>query len=112
LPYREGDVTITARRRKSRSSAKPPPRVLSVYAGRDRLGAIVETADECSAVGPTGKRLGIFKTRVLALTAIHTAADAAARKRAATQRVRQAAARHSDQIGTFGKAPAGDGPRQ
>jgi hypothetical protein len=85
LSYREVDVTITARRRKPRSPAKPPPRVLSVYAGRERLGGIIET-DECRAFGPTGKKLGTFETRALALAAIDalpTAPEVAPRPRRA-----------------------------
>jgi hypothetical protein len=63
-----------AHRRKPRSSATSQRRVLSVYAGRDRLGSILETADDCCAIGPTGKKLGTFKTRDLALAAIHATA--------------------------------------
>jgi hypothetical protein len=50
--------------------AAPRCRKLAVYAGRDRLGAIVETPDECRAFGPAGKKLGTFKTRNLAMAAI------------------------------------------
>jgi hypothetical protein len=39
-------VTITARHRKSRSSTKARPRVLSVYDGRTAMGAVIEHAPE------------------------------------------------------------------
>jgi hypothetical protein len=62
------------------SKHKPAPRTLALYAGRERLGAIVETADECRAIGPTGKQLGTFKTRALALAAIDAVAARACRR--------------------------------
>jgi hypothetical protein len=46
LSFREVDVTITARHRKSRSSAKARPRALSVYDGRIAIGVVIEHAPE------------------------------------------------------------------
>jgi hypothetical protein len=62
---------------KTSASKAAQVRKLAVYSGRDRLGAIVQNPDDWSAFGPTGKKLGTFATRELALAAID--ADVAAR---------------------------------
>jgi hypothetical protein len=45
-------------------------RELAIYDGRVRIGSIVQTSKCCQAFGPTGKRIGKFKTRKLALAAL------------------------------------------
>jgi hypothetical protein len=55
---------------KTSASKAAQVRKLAVYSGRDRLGAIVQNHDDWSAFGPTGRRLGTFKSRALALSAI------------------------------------------
>jgi hypothetical protein len=49
---------------------------VAIYDGRERVGSIVETSKGCQAFGPSGKRIGMFKTRKLALAAINAARTA------------------------------------
>ena len=80
-------------------------RELAIYDGRERIGNVVQTTRGCRAFGPTGKKIGDFKTLKVALAAIdelRAASILTSRSRSRSRKPRRQRSRRADLVGGVG----------